>query len=139
MIIVVVLVVNDFPYLDIVVAVVYVVCCCCGFITKKLGVDDNKEVVEVPVVPPVIVPAVPPVPSKAEKSDMSDICDSLLVVIQALLLLLFRLLVLLLFRLLLVLLLVLSNPNCVPTPDPRKIKDGRNSRIACDVGDLKGI
>ena len=64
---------------------------------------------------------------------MSDICDSLLVVIQALLLL-FLLLVLLLFWLLLVLLLVLRNPNCVPTPDPRKIKDGRNPRIVCDVG-----
>ena len=75
---------------------------------------DNKEVVEVPVVA-VIVPPPPPVPSKAEKSDMSDICDSVLVVTQAILLLL--------FWLLLVLLLVLSNPNCVPTPDPRKIQD----------------
>ena len=59
-----------------------------------------------------------------------------MVVIQALLLLLFWLL---LFWLLLVLLLVLSNPNCVPTPDPCKINDGHNSHIAfCDVDNITG-
>ena len=41
----------------------------------------------------------------------------------------------------LLVLLFIRNPNCVQTPDPRKINDGRNSRIVCDVGvdNIKGV
>ena len=39
----------------------------------------------------------------------------------------------------LLVLLVLRNPNCVPTPDPHKINDGRNSHIICDVDNIKGV
>ena len=39
----------------------------------------------------------------------------------------------------LLVLLFVRNPNCVPTPDPRKINDGHNSHIVCDVDNIKGI
>ena len=39
----------------------------------------------------------------------------------------------------LLVLLFIRNPNCVPTPDPRKINDGRNSHIVCDVDNIKGV